>query len=203
MTDYDTLYPELPKDNSGDGENFRLRKVNEVMSKLESEVKHYENVRKKYAKTRGIFHKTAVISGIFSVLFTGSGVTTTLTGPGAIVGIPLSCVGGILGLISSSCTIITKKLTKKVAKHENTIQLGRAKQNSIYDLVSKALSDNKIDEKEFELIMGELQKYQTLKSDIRSARNNEFLKKTPDLDIKKIREELRKEIVDQLINQKK
>ena len=62
--------------------------------------------------------------------------------------------------------------------------------------MSKALSDNKIDEKEFQQIMGELEKYHELKNEIRSKRNDEFLKKAPD--IEKIREEVRKEIVDRL-----
>ena len=46
MENHDAIYPELPKDNSGDGENFRLRKVNEVMSILEAEVKHYKTLGK-------------------------------------------------------------------------------------------------------------------------------------------------------------
>jgi len=137
-----------------------------------------------------------------SVILTGSGVTTSLTGPGIIVGAPLSAVGGLLGLISASCTVFTKKLTKKVTKHENTIQIAKSKEDSISDLVSKALSDNKIDEKEFEHIMTELHKYEKLKSSIRVKRNKDFFKNDVP-DVQKMREELRKEIVEQLINPKK
>ena len=193
--DYNEIYPDLTT-----GENFRLHKVNTVLSQLGSEIKHYENVRKKYAKIRGILHKTAVAAGTLSVILTGSGVATSLTGPGIVVGVPLSAVGGLLGLISASCTVFTKKLTKKVTKHENTIQLAKSKENSISDLVSKALSNNQIDEKEFALIMSELQKYETLKSSIRVKRNK-LKNDVPDL--QKLREELRKEIVDQLVNPKK
>jgi len=194
--DYDAIYPDLTT-----GENFRLHKINTVLSQLGSEVKHYENVRKKYSKIRGIFHKTAVATGALSVILTGSGVATSLTGPGIVVGVPLSSVGGLLGLISASCTVFTKKLTRKVTKHENTIQLAKSKEDSISDLVSKALSDNKIDEKEFEHIMNELQKYEKLKSSIRTQ-NKELLKNDVP-DVQKLREKLRKEIVDQLINPKK
>jgi len=49
--------------------------------------------------------------------------------------------------------------------------------------------------------MSELQKYETLKSSIRVKRNNELKNNVPDL--QKLREELRKEIVDQLVNPKK
>jgi len=195
--DYDAIYPEVPTT----GENFRLHKVNMALAQLGSEVKHYENVRKKYAKMRGILHKTAVAAGTLSVILTGSGVATSLTGPGILVGVPLSAVGGLLGLISAICTVFTRKLTKKVTKHENTVQLAKSKENSINDLVSKALSDNSIDEKEFGYIMAELQKYETLKSNIRK-RNNEILKnEVPD--VQKLREELKRELVEQLINPKK
>jgi len=36
MVDYDAIYPEIPKS----GENFRLHKVNMVLSQLGAEVKH-------------------------------------------------------------------------------------------------------------------------------------------------------------------
>ncbi|KAK3746768.1 hypothetical protein QZH41_013582 [Actinostola sp. cb2023] len=79
-------------------------------------------------------------------------------------------------------------------------ELAKSKENSISDLVSKALSDNSIDEKEFGHIMDELQKYETLKSNIRK-RNNEILKNEV-LDVQKLREELKREIVEQLISPK-
>jgi len=201
MVDYNEMYPDLSEVKQT-GENFRLNKVNMVLSQLGAEVKHYKNVRKKYCKIRGILHKTAVTTGVLSVILTASGISTALTGPGVLIGIPLSGVGGLLGLITASCTIFTKKLTKKITKHENTIQLAKSKEDSICDLVSKALSDNKIDEKEFEYIMSELKKYEKLKNDIRVKQNKVFLKNNVP-DVQKLREELKKEIVDQLINPKK
>ena len=67
MVDYDTIYPELPQSNkdlieaSSSGSNFRLHKINTVLSKLESEEEHYRHVRKKYAKARSVFQKTSVV----------------------------------------------------------------------------------------------------------------------------------------------
>ena len=199
MTDYDTLYPEIPQPS---GENFRLHKVNMVLSQLGSELKHYEHVRKKYSRVRSFFHSTAITTGTMGGLLTASGIGTSLTGPGIVVGVPLSAVGGVLGLVSAGCGIVTKRLTKTISKHEKTIQLIISKENSINDLVSKALRDNKIDEKEFELIMTELTKYEKLKSSIRRKKNEAVLKNDP-VDVEKLREELKKELVDQIINPKK
>lgn len=187
MPDYDTLYPEVPK-----GENFRLHKINEALSQLGNERVHYEKVRKKYARWRSFFHNSSVVTGSVSVIFTGAGVATSVTGPGIIVGVPLASVGGILSLVSASFAVVSKKLNKKISKHEKTIQLIRSKDNTISDLVSKALHNNAIDEREFELIMSELQKYETLKSNIR--KKNTF--STPNM--QKLREEVKKEIMQEL-----
>ena len=186
----DSVYPILPS-----GENFRLNKVNMVLSQLDDELKHYEKVRKKYARVRSLIHGTAVISGGLSAVLTASGIGTSLTGPGIIVGIPLSAVGGILGLFSATFGMATKRLTKKVSKHEKTIQLIKSKHNSIADLISKALRDNSINEKEFTLIMTELDKYEALKNEIRMT----FQKKEePQVNIEKLREEIKKELLQQL-----
>ena len=55
MDDYKGIYPQLPI--NGDPNNFRLQKSCEVLNNLQKEIKHYEDVRKKYNRARGIFTK--------------------------------------------------------------------------------------------------------------------------------------------------
>ena len=112
-----------------------------------------------------MFHKLSITTGSLSVALTTSGLATSLTGPGSIVGIPLGAVGGVCGIISAFSAGITKKLSTKISKHDTTIALSRAKVNTITDLVSKALRDRKIDDVEFGLILAEEEKYE--KSQIR------------------------------------
>ena len=189
--------PELYEDYTG-GSSFRLHKINSALGKLESEEEHYSHVRKKYARARSVFQKTAVIAGTLSAVLTASGIGTTLTGPGVIVGVPLSAVGGILGLLSAWCGVVTKRLSKKISKHEKTIQLAKSKANTINDLVSKALSDDVIDEREFELIMRECEKYSKLKSAIRQKSNKNVIEKQPSIDLGKLKSDLRDELRDEL-----
>jgi hypothetical protein len=86
MVDYDSIYPTVPTaPQLQTGGSFRLHKVNTVLSQLENEQKHYEKVRKKYNRARSFFHGTAVASASLSVLFTASGIGTSLTGPGIVV----------------------------------------------------------------------------------------------------------------------
>ena len=139
------IYPQLGP-NEMNAENFRLNKANLILAYLEGQTKHYEEVRKKYARTRRVFHKLSITAGALSVALATSGLATFLTGPGSIVGIPLGVVGGVCGIISAFSAGITKKLSTKISKHDTTIALSRAKVNTIADLVSKALRDRKIDD---------------------------------------------------------
>ena len=63
-----------------------------------------------------------------------------------------------------------------------------AKQNSVSDLVSKALTAKKISDSEFSIILREIQKYHELKDDIRSAKNKQSDQPQPDI------EEIKKQI---------
>ena len=186
------LYPVI-----SDGESFRLQKINMILSELSAEVKHYDGVRKKYNKTRSVTHAIALSSGTLSALLTSSGIATSLTGPGILVGIPLSAIGGLCGIISAVATVATKKLTQKVSKHEKTTMLCKSKINTISDLISKALHNNRIDENEFALIMAESNKYEQLKNEIRQKSVEVFKKDDPELR-KKIYSEAMQEIKQKL-----
>ena len=171
------LYPDLASQGSPsegpnelNAENFRLNKANLILAYLEGQTKHYEEVRKKYARSRSVFHKLSITTGSLSVALATSGLATSLTGPGSIVGIPLGVVGGVCGIISAFSAGITKKLSAKISKHDTTIALSRAKVNTITDLVSKALRDRKIDDVEFSLILAEEEKYEKLKSEVRDKK---------------------------------
>ena len=186
------LYPVI-----SDGESFRLQKINMILSELGAEAKHYDSVRKKYNKTRSVTHAIALSSGTLSALLTSSGIATSLTGPGIVVGIPLSAIGGLCGIISAVATVATKKLTQKVSKHEKTTILCKSKINTISDLISKALHNNRIDENEFALIMAESNKYEQLKNEIRQKSVEVFKKDDPELR-KKIYSEAMAEIKERL-----
>ena len=113
-----------------------------------------------------MFHNVSITTGSLSVALATSGLATSLTGPGAIVGIPLGAVGGVCGIISAFSAGMMKKLSAKISKHDTTIALSRAKANTIADLVSKALRDGKIDDVEFSLILAEEEKYEKLKAEV-------------------------------------
>jgi len=191
MEDYNQIYPNIPQS----GDNFRLQKTNDALGSLEKEVKHYENVRKNYKRTQSTFSKLSMGTGVVSVILGSSGLGTSLSGFGIVVGVPLGALAGVFGLTSVGCAAVSKRLSKNVSKHDQTLAMARAKVNTIRDLVSKALKDNKISDEEFSLILSEVNKFEALKKEIRQKSRKEEEK---NINMTKLREEVREEILKEL-----
>ena len=124
-----------------------------------------------------------------------AGVATALTGVGIIASPPLGVIAAIAGFSTAGLTAVSKRLERKITKHEKIYTLAVAKQNSVSELVSKALADNNISEGEFSIILREVEKYHKLKADIRSgsARTPPQSGQTQEPDLEKIRKEIRAE----------
>ena len=141
-------------------------------------------------------HISAVGLGSLSAGLSSATLATALTGFGIVASPALAGVATVFGLLSAEFTVVSKRLEKKVTKHEKIYTLAVAKLNSVAELVSKALTDKRISDSEFTIILREVQKYHELKAAIRDGdkktktENKEV--QTPDLD--KLKGELRKEI---------
>ena len=70
------IYPDLDENK---GDNFRLNEVSKCLTYLEKELEKREQIFKKYKRTHSLLMKTNAISGILSVLISGSAVGTSLT----------------------------------------------------------------------------------------------------------------------------
>ena len=119
-----------------------------------------------------------------------------MTGFGIVASPALAGVATVFGLLSAGFTVMSKRLKKKVTKHEKIYNLALAKLNSVSEFVSKALTDKRISDSEFTIILREVQKYHELKAAIRDGEKTTQTEnkeaQTPDLD--KLKGELRKEI---------
>ena len=123
-------------------------------------------------------------------------LATALTGFGIVASPALAGVATVFGLLSAGFTVVSKRLERKVTKHENIYTLALAKQNSVAELVSKALTDKIISDSEFTIILREVQKYHELKAAIRDGFKNTKTenKETQPPDLDKTKGELRKEV---------
>ena len=104
--------------------------------------------------------------------------------------IPLGGAGGAFAAASSGLIIASKKLESKIKKHQEIVTLAIAKGDTVYRLYSKALSDNEITDREFDLIMSEFSQYNVLKEAIRAK----LTQKPSQPDIEKIKKDVRSEI---------
>ena len=191
------LYPthELAQLNA---EAFRLKKINDLLKELSDEGEHYRQVAKKYKRTHSIVHRSAVGLGSLSVGLSSGALATALTGFGIVASPALAGVATLCGVSSVGFTFASKRLERKVTKHEKIYTLALAKRNSVNELVSQALADKQISDVEFRIITREVEKYHALKAEIRAgaaqAVAQDSAPQTQNPDLEKLKEELRKEV---------
>ena len=193
-----SLYP-MGKLTQLNGEDFRLKKINDLLKELSDEAEHYRQVAKKYKRSHSIVHTSAVGLGSLSVGLSSGALATALTGFGIVASPALAGVATVCGLSSVGFAATSKRLERKVAKHEKIYTLALAKQNSVNELVSKASTDKQISDIEFHIITREVEKYHTLKAEIRAGGGKqvvtpEVATQTQNPDLEKLKEELRKEV---------
>ena len=144
-------------------------------------------------------HKSAVVLGSLSVGLSSGALATALTGFGIVASPALAGVATVCGLTSVGFAAASKRVERKVTKHEKIYTLALAKRNSVNELVSKALEDKQISDLEFRLITREVEQYHQLKGEIRDGVKKkvtqELATQTPaPPDLEKLKSELRKEV---------
>ena len=195
MESYKEIYPQLPVSDNGD--NFRLKQCADWLSCLEKDLQDCEKIYKKYKRARSALLNLSAGSGTLSVGLCGGGLGTGLTGVGLPVSVALGVVGGFCALTSVVTASLAKIISKKVSKHEKTVSVCQAKINTIKDIVSKALTDNRVSHEEFVLIKSEYEKYYEMKRSIRE-KNKQQPPPLPQANVKKMEEEIRAEILKKL-----
>ena len=170
------LYPTLPNASAPEGEviivegsaqTYRLQKINEIQKEIAEERDKRANLSKKYHRA------VKIISGVDNTLIVTSmglgaaGITVLSTIIAAPIAIAMEGVAIGTGILSIVGRQTSKKLSLKAEKHEKIKTLADAKLNTISDLISKALADDHISDEEYCLILGELEKFRTMREEIR------------------------------------
>ena len=97
----------------------------------------------------------------------GVGVLTTIIAAPVAVGLQAGAIA--CGLLGAGGRFICRELEAKARKHQIRV-LAVSNLNSIADRISAALTDDKISEEEFRLILSEVDKYDEMKAEIRRGR---------------------------------
>ena len=200
----DKIYPTLstvreaptapPVVNGGEddrGHHYRLNLIREIQTFLETEIKNRDAFSKKY------FRIAKVVNWVDNALITvtigaeGAGAVLLATGAGAAVALALGISGVVTGAVSLLGNFFSKKATTKAEKHLKIRTLAAAKLDTIASHVSKALMDDFISPEEFNLILEEMNKYKTMKEEVRSNTKKKLKKEEEESLIEKGRQEAR------------
>ena len=188
----ENLYPNLPTAPpiEDQGQGYRLQKINEIQAFLEKEVATREALSKKYFRAAGIVDNvdTVLIPITIGCGASGIGLLSMLIAAPAVIAIGVALFTGFLSIIGKYSV---KKSTSKAEKHKNIKTIAFAKLDTIASHVSKALSDNKVTDEEFRLILEELEKYKVIKEEVRSKTKKEIATETEETLIERGRQEAR------------
>ncbi|KAH3689664.1 hypothetical protein DPMN_015339 [Dreissena polymorpha] len=170
------LYPALPAVPSapelirveGTAQSYRLQKINEIQKEIATERDKRANLSKKYHRAVRVIAGVDNVFVVFSMVLgaTGIGVLSTIIAAPIAIAMEGAALG--IGLLSIVGSQTNKKLSIKAEKHEKIKTLADAKLNTISDLISKALADDRISDEEYSLILSELDKFNQMKEEIRS-----------------------------------
>ena len=150
------------------GHSYRLKVITDVQKFLEEEISKRDAFSKKYFRMAKIVNIVDNSLIIVTIGAEGAGAILVATGVGAPFALALGISGAVTGAISLFGNIFSKKATTKAEKHLKIKTLAMAKLDTIASHVSKAMMDDFISYEEFKLIMEEMEKYKTLKEEVRS-----------------------------------
>ena len=187
------LYPNLPvaeqQFSTTQDENFLLEKVNEIASTLSQEVTHYRLVGKKYKRANKVVKWLAGGASCLSAVASSASLGTALSVIGIAAAVPLGALGGCLAIASCGLIITGKRLESKIKKHQEIVTLAIAKRDTVDRLVSKAINDNCVSDAEFQIIVSELEQYNTLKEKVRAKLTGHSSRKNV-ADVEKVKQDI-------------
>ena len=149
-----------------DGYDFRLNEVSQIRKYFEDEIENRKKFKKKYKICMTV---NETVTGALNLLVITTG-SVTIAAATSIIGAPiavLSSLGLAGGILSGGATLIIKrKLVSKYSKHVKILLLAETFYSCINLYISRALSDQKIDQKEYELMVNEKRKYISAKASV-------------------------------------
>ena len=158
---------------------------------LVKEVATREALSKKY------FRAARIVDNVDTVLIAitlGGGAGGVILLSTVIVAPTVMAIEGVAlftGFLSIIGKYSVKKSTSKAEKHEKNKKIASVKLDTIASHVSKALSDNKVTDEEFRLILEELEKYKVMKEKVRSKTRKKIATETEETLIERGRQEAR------------
>ena len=159
---------EIDKTKLTDQTKYRLYEIKNIENYFINEINERKSCSKKLSKYVIIFD---YIDKILIVLSAASSSVSIISFVSTI-GVPAGIASASFTLIFSIAAGIIKKLLsttiKKKKKNDQILVLVKSKYNSIEILISQALNDPDISHKEFNTILNEKNRYESMKENIKN-----------------------------------
>ena len=151
------LYPPLET-----GDNYRLQHVAEVRFRLENKRDYTASLYKKNRRRANVVDgRHRAFGGQRGLAAFGVGLLSTIIAVPVAIGIQAGAI--VCGLLGAGGKFIGRRLQAKARKHDQIRVLAESKLNTIADRISTALTDDKISDEEFRLILDEVNKYNQMR----------------------------------------
>ena len=154
-------------------QNYQIRKNSDCtkQKKIENyfinEINERESQNKKLSKYITIFDYIDKILIVLSVSSSGISIISFASTIGVPAGIASACFTLIFSITAGIIKKLLSTTIKKKKKHNEILMLAKSKYNSIEALISQALNDINVSQKEFITILKEKDKYEKMKEDIK------------------------------------
>jgi len=96
-----------------------------IEKEISNEVEHYRLILKKYKKAQKAVHYSAVGLGAVSAALSSGAIAASLTGVGVIVGASMAGFAASTGFASTSLTVLSKKMDRKVDRLASPLSCNR------------------------------------------------------------------------------
>ena len=157
------LYPDLSEvqeqSTQDEGINFRLKRISDIRDSLEKEFESRGRLRRRYKSLYNTAYYTNIASSLTAIASSTAAAISITTVIGALAALPLGIIAistGAIGIVSSK---ISQIFLKKCEKHDRIKLIAMSKLSSVNSLVSTALTDGRISDEEFRIIMQEMESY--------------------------------------------
>ena len=145
----------------------------EVRAHLEKERDFRASLYKKYRRGANVVDglDTGLSVAGAAMAATCVGLLTTIIAAPVAIGFQAGAIA--CGLLGAGGRFVCRKLEAKARKHDQIRILAISELNTIADRISTALTDVKISEEEFRLILSQVDKYDQMNAEIRRGRQKE------------------------------
>ena len=165
------LYPELPDRyaTAPPDQSYRLQEISQLKKHLEDERDKRGQLHKKYRRGVNALDgvDTALLTAGMGMGIGGVGLLSTIIAAPAVLGLEIAAL--VCGVLGVEGKFVGRRLAVKATKHDEIRVLAESKLNTITDYVSGALTDGRISDEEFRLIVDEVSKYNQMKAEIRAG----------------------------------